>query len=162
MFFDLTTQTGWIPVTDAQRTRKWDDSYGMEDPSRWLTADVVVEQHAARWVLDAKYKRSFGVESRADRFQMCAYAVAFDADRGTLVYPTARGDEYRARRLLATTIGAKQIVINSMELPMSSGPSACLNAIQQVCRCSTTVSEFLGNASGTYRMTSSATSATSG
>jgi hypothetical protein len=158
MFFDLATQTGWIPVTDAQRTRKWDDSYEMEDLSRWLIADVVVEQHAARWVLDAKYKRSFGVESRADRFQMCAYAVAFGADRGTLVYPTARGDEYRTRRLLTTTIGAKEIVINSMELPMSSGPRACLNAIQQVCRCGTTVSEFLGNAAETYRMTSSATS----
>jgi 5-methylcytosine-specific restriction endonuclease McrBC regulatory subunit McrC len=142
MFFDLGERTGWIPVSDARRTRKWDDSYGVEDPSRWLTADVILEQRGARWVLDAKYKRSFGAESRADRFQLCAYAVAFNADRGTLVYPTARGNEYHARRLLATTIGAKEVVIDSMELPMTSGPGACLNAIQRVCTCRRIGSDF--------------------
>jgi 5-methylcytosine-specific restriction endonuclease McrBC regulatory subunit McrC len=158
MFFDLGEQTGWIPVSDGRRTRKWDDSYGMEDPSRWLTADVILEQRGARWVLDAKYKRSFGVESRADRFQMCAYALAFNADGGSLVYPTARGDQYRARRLLATTIGAKELVIDSMELPMTSGPAACLNAIQRVCTCRRVGSEFRESSAGVFRMTSSATS----
>ena len=49
----------------------------------------MLENNLERWVLDAKYKRAFGVESREDRFQMCAYAVAFNADRATLVYPTA-------------------------------------------------------------------------
>ena len=41
---------------------------------------MIVERANARWVLDAKYKCEFGDESRVDRFQMCTYALVFDAD----------------------------------------------------------------------------------
>ncbi len=133
MFFHLEKQTGWTPVPDTQRTRKWDDSYGTEDPSRWLTADVVLEQHALRWVLDAKYKHAFCSESREDRFQMCAYAVAFHADRVTLVYPTASNGDPAVRTLMCRSVGTKRVLIDSMNLPMSSGPKACMNALIQVC-----------------------------
>jgi len=94
----------------------------------------MLEQHSERWVLDAKYKRAFGVESRLDRFQMCAYAVAFNADRATLVYPTASDDDHEVRTLLCTPVRDKQIVIDSMMLPMRSGPQACMNALVQVCK----------------------------
>ena len=134
MFADVKKQTGWTPVLDAERTRQWDDSYATNDPTRWLTADVMLEQDSERWVLDAKYKRAFGVESRLDRFQMCAYAVAFNADRATLVYPTASDDDHEVRTLLCTPVGGKQILIDSMVLPMRSGPQACMNALVQVCK----------------------------
>ena len=94
-----------------------------------MTADVMLEQLPDRWVLDAKYKRGFGSESRADRFQMCGYALAFDAGRVTLVYPTASENEYALRTLLRTSVGDKTVLIDSMELPMSSGPQACMTAL---------------------------------
>ena len=85
---DLTArQTGWHRKPDSERVRHWDDPVGRDDPKCWVAADVIVERGKSRWVLDAKYKCEFGDESRIDRFQMCAYAVAFDADRVSLVYP---------------------------------------------------------------------------
>ena len=133
MLIDIEQQTGWAPVSDVNRTRKWDDSYGTEDPSRWLKADVMLEQGAERWVLDAKYKRAFCSESRADRFQMCAYALAFHADRVTLVYPTANEGDHAVRTLLCTTVGTKTVLIDSMNLPMSSGHQACMAALMSLC-----------------------------
>ena len=132
MCFDMKAQTGWTPVAVGERTRRWDDSYGTDDPSRWLRADVMLERHSDRWVLDAKYKRAFGGESREDRFQMCAYAVAFDADRATLVYPTASDGDHAVGTLLSTSVGAKKLVIDSMDLPMSSGPQACITALMRI------------------------------
>lgn len=85
-----------------------------------------------RWVLDAKYKRAFGNESRDDRFQMCAYAVAFDADRVSLVYPTAQDVRpISVRPLLSAPVGGKMIRIDSINLPMSAGPMACRIALEQ-------------------------------
>ena len=133
MFTNFSSQTGWFSVADEMRTRMWDDSYGKKDPNRWLSADIIVEKPNRRWVLDAKYKRAFGTESRADRFQMCAYAVAFDADRVTLIYPTAKADTFGLKRLLRTSVGAKEVIVDSLELPMSQGPQACLNALIRVC-----------------------------
>ncbi len=51
--------------------------YCENDPNRLMIADILLMRNDERWVLDAKYKRDFGNESRNDRFQMCAYAIAF-------------------------------------------------------------------------------------
>lgn len=125
-------KTGWITSPDSSRTRQWDDSAGRNDPTRWLTADVMATQEELRWVLDAKYKRAFGNESREDRFQMCAYAVAFDADVVSLVYPLAKSGCDR-RILLETVVGLKQITIESINLPMSAGPEKCKAALVELC-----------------------------
>jgi len=61
LFEELEDVTGWKSVPDVSRTRKWDDPAGQNDPARWLTADVIGEREAVRWVLDAKYKRAFGI-----------------------------------------------------------------------------------------------------
>jgi hypothetical protein len=132
LFDELGAATGWKSILDTCRTRKWDDPVGQDDPSRWLTADVIGERGETRWVLDAKYKRAFGNESRSDRFQMCAYAVAFDADRVSLVYPTAQDVmPISVRPLLTASVGGKVILIDSINLPMSAGPRACRTALEQ-------------------------------
>jgi 5-methylcytosine-specific restriction endonuclease McrBC regulatory subunit McrC len=133
MFDELADVTGWRCVSDSSRTRQWDDSAGRNDSTRWMTADVMVERNATRWVLDAKYKRAFGNESRSDRFQMCAYAVGFDADRVSLVFPTATIGEHEARVLLETVVGQKLITIDSMELPMMAGPEECKVGLLKAC-----------------------------
>jgi 5-methylcytosine-specific restriction endonuclease McrBC regulatory subunit McrC len=115
-------------MPQSERTRQWDDSQGRNDPTRWLTADVLVERDQRRWVLDAKYKTEFGNESRSDRFQMCAYAIGFNAERVSLVYPTSLFHAQR-RILLETTFGLKQIVIESISLPMHAGPTSCKDAL---------------------------------
>ena len=135
MFEELEDVTAWKSVPDTSRTRKWDDSAGQADSARWLTADAIGEYEEARWVLDAKYKRAFGNESRTDRFQMCAYAVAFDADRVSLVYPTAHSVmPISVRPLLTAKVGRKMILIDSIDLPMSAGPKACRIALEQCMR----------------------------
>jgi hypothetical protein len=133
MFENIGEATGWACLADAARTRMWDDPAGRNDPSRWLTADVIGERDDLRWVLDAKYKRAFGNESRVDRFQMCAYAVAFDADRTSLVYPTAPQATSAVRCLLSATFGAKAIVVDSIDLPMAAGPEVCMTALMGIC-----------------------------
>ena len=120
--------TNWSSSLDSARTRQWDDS-----SARWLTVDVMAERDDLRWVLDAKYKGSFGNEGRTDRFQMCAYAVAFDADRVSLVYPTADAHSLKGRVLLDTFVGTKRILIDSVDLPISSGPSECECAVRKLC-----------------------------
>ncbi len=123
---------GWTRTADATRTRRWDDPAGHDDPRRWMTADAIVERAGFRWVLDAKYKREFGDESRNDRFQMCAYAVAFDADRVSLVYPTADDASSLPRKLLSVDFGCKPLSIDSLALPMADGPDACVTALSAV------------------------------
>lgn len=123
--------TGWRPFPDADRTRCWDDGPGLRDPLRWMTADVILSSGARRWVLDAKYKRGYGDEERNDRFQMTAYAMAFDARRATLAYPTAETERPRWRLLLAGQIGGQPTTIDSLELPMAKGPAACREALLQ-------------------------------
>jgi hypothetical protein len=135
MFDDIGEITGWKCMPDAARTRKWDDWAGNNDPARWLTADVIGESDGLRWVLDAKYKRAFGNESRGDRFQMCAYAVAFNADRVSLVYPTAPGaTQISVRILLSATVGSKTVLIDSVDLPMWAGPEMCMTALKAICQ----------------------------
>ena len=124
--------TGWRPVRDAQRTKRWDDGPGFRDPTRWMTADVILAAGGRSWVLDAKYKRGYGDEERTDRFQMTAYAMAFGARRATLVYPTAETERARWRLLLAGQIGGQPTTIDSIELPMVAGPVACRRALLDV------------------------------
>jgi hypothetical protein len=131
MLGDLAHETGWHPVPDGQLTRDWDDPVGRDDPKRRLMADVIAERAGARWVLDAKYKREYGDESRMDRFQMCAYAVAFDADRVSMVYPTASSTGL-VRDLLHATIGNRTLCIDSLALPMAAGPETCLAALAAI------------------------------
>ena len=126
---EVAPSTGWRPVPDAQRTKRWDDGPGFRDPTRWMTADVILASDSRRWVLDAKYKRDYGDEGRNDRFQMTAYAMAFDARRATLVYPTAAPPRARWRLLLAGQIGGQPTTIDSVELPMAAGPLACRAAL---------------------------------
>lgn len=126
---EVAPSTGWRPLPDAQRTKRWDDGPGLRDPTRWMTADVILTFGARRWVLDAKYKRGYGDEERNDRFQMTAYAMAFHARRATLVYPTAATPRPRWRLLLAGQIGGQPTTIDSIELPMAAGPAACRAAL---------------------------------
>jgi hypothetical protein len=129
MTAEIAPFTGWKPVPDARRTKRWDDGPGFRDPTRWMTADVILAAGDRRWVLDAKYKRGYGDEERADRFQMTAYAMAFDARRATLAYPTAETERARWRLLLAGQIGGQPTTIDSIELPMAAGPVACRRAL---------------------------------
>jgi 5-methylcytosine-specific restriction endonuclease McrBC regulatory subunit McrC len=132
MFEDISESTGWTCASNSFRTRQWNDSVGRNDHARWLTADVILNCEQARWVLDAKYKRAFGNESRTDRFQMYAYAVAFDAGRVSLVYPTASDSQYELRTLLNTPVGGKSVLIDSIDLPMASGPEVCMNVLRRL------------------------------
>jgi 5-methylcytosine-specific restriction endonuclease McrBC regulatory subunit McrC len=126
---EIAPATGWRPVADSARTKRWDDGPGLRDPTRWMTADVILEAASRRWVLDAKYKLGYGDEARNDRFQMTAYAMAFNARRATLVYPTADPPRARWRLLLAGQIGGQPTTIDSIELPMSAGPVGCRAAL---------------------------------
>lgn len=126
---DLADETGWRLVPREDHSRRWEDPTGRDDPKRWMRADVIVERASARWLLDAKYKCEFGDESRVDRFQMCTYAVVFDADRVSLVYPTSRPRGNQFRVLLSTHVGGKPLLIDSLALPISAGPEACRAAL---------------------------------
>ena len=130
MCAEVAPATLWRPVPDAARTKRWDDGPGLRDPTRWMTADVILARGKRRWVLDAKYKRGYGDEERNDRFQMTAYAMAFGAGRATLVYPTAESQRPRWRLLLAGQIGGQPTTIDSIELPMAAGPVACRQALR--------------------------------
>jgi hypothetical protein len=148
---ELHAETGWTPLGDADRTRRWHDGHGHgghgpdgrgidgrahAQPARWMTADVLLQTSAGRrWVLDAKYKRDYGNEDRNDRFQATAYATAFGADRASLVYPTAAGGEVRWGVLLSARVGrARRVTVDSIELPMAAGPAACRAALLEVVR----------------------------
>ena len=113
-----------LPVGDTdERTRRWDDATNLGEANRWLTADAMLVG-GSPVVFDAKYKRGYGDESRGDRFQMAAYAMAFGAAGAVLVYPTA-ADDAAHRRLMKSALPGTDSEILSMELPMALGPSAC-------------------------------------
>lgn len=95
-----------------------------------MIADILLQRDGKRWVLDAKYKRDFGNESRNDRFQMCAYAMGFRANRATLVYPSQESSSEDQRSLLAVDIGGTQVRIDSLAMPMASGPQKCSAALK--------------------------------
>ena len=122
---DLTPQTGWKIASRSQSVRLWDDALGADDPYRSLIADTLLRRGNDRWVLDAKYKRSYGNEDRNDRFQMCAYALRFGADRATLVYPFANHEHPSRRTLMSTSYGNAPVIIDAIALPMAEGPQAC-------------------------------------
>jgi 5-methylcytosine-specific restriction endonuclease McrBC regulatory subunit McrC len=126
---DELAETGWQRVTDAEHIRRWDDPAGRDDPTRWLSADVILKKRNSRWVLDAKYKREFGNEGRMDRFQMCAYAIGFDANRVSLVYPSTTTHNESQRTILQATVGLRAMHIDSLALPMADGPQACLKML---------------------------------
>jgi 5-methylcytosine-specific restriction endonuclease McrBC regulatory subunit McrC len=109
-------------ATPGERTRQWADTDDSER-TRWLTADAIVFAERPV-VLDAKYKCAYGDESRVDRFQMAAYALAFGAQAAILVYPTAveRG---RIRLLLRATAPGSAAEVHAAELPMALGPTTC-------------------------------------
>lgn len=122
---ELSEKTGWHVAPRTESIRRWDDSAGTDDPNRSMLADTLLYRGDQRWVLDAKYKSSFGNESRNDRFQMCGYILGFGASRATLVYPTASESDLPYRVLLSTLFGEKQVVIDSIALPMIDGPQIC-------------------------------------
>lgn len=129
---DGLTATGWRRLAKAEHTRRWDDPAGRDDKKRWLNADVILQKQRSRWVLDAKYKCDFGNESRIDRFQMCAYAVAFDADRVSLVYPTTTTSNMGHRTLLNVAVGGNHLQIDSVALPMAEGPLHCIDRLASI------------------------------
>ncbi len=130
--------SGWTEAGTKDRTRPWDDALADEERNRWLTADAIAsdpsfEENA---VLDAKYKCAYEQESRNDRFQMAAYALAFGAKRVILVYPSAADRSFRHRLLLTSRLEGGEATIHSLELPMAAGPKDCecaaLNAFDQL------------------------------
>jgi 5-methylcytosine-specific restriction endonuclease McrBC regulatory subunit McrC len=90
-----------------------------------LIADTLLVRGSNRWVLDAKHKRGFGSEDRNDRFQMCAYAAGFQAERATLAYPTLYDQKTSRRVLLNTTYGNRPFLIQSPACEIASGPERC-------------------------------------
>ena len=122
---ELSTETGWQVAPRNESIRRWDDSAGSDDPNRSMLADTLLYRGDQRWVLDAKYKRSFGNESRNDRFQMCGYILGFEASRATLVYPTDSETVRPHRVLLTTSFCEKSVTIDSVALPMIDGPRDC-------------------------------------
>lgn len=122
---ELSATTGWKVAPRSETIRCWDDAKGPDGPSRSMIADTMLYQGEQRWILDAKYKRDFGNESRSDRFQMCGYVLGFGASRATLVYPTASAAITPHRVLLSTSFGNRSVTIDTMALPMIDGPTHC-------------------------------------
>ena len=106
---DLAATTGWRVAPSVDHTRHWDDSAGSNDSNRRLNADIILQKLGERWVLDAKYKSDFGNENRNDRFQICVYAIAFNASRASLVYPSAKKIGISKRNILVTNVGGQRI-----------------------------------------------------
>lgn len=122
---DLEPETGWMVAPRSQSVRLWDDATGPDDRRRSLIADTLLVRGNDRWVLDAKYKNGFGNEDRNDRFQMCAYAARFGAERATLVYPTSSGQSPSCRVLLDTVFGSRPFFIDAAACEISKGPDFC-------------------------------------
>lgn len=127
---ELSSITGWQNLPAGKRIRPWDDALGENDPNRLMIADILLQRENERWVLDAKYKRDFGNESRNDRFQMCAYAIGFQASRATLVYPDQCSQVTAHRQLLRDEFGERRMSIDAVALPMTKGPADCKRAFQ--------------------------------
>lgn len=126
---ELTELTGWQVAPRNQSIRHWDDSGGPTASTRLMKADTLLEKGVHRWVLDAKYKCTFGQETRTDRFQMCAYALGFTARRSTLVYPIARTGVGTERLLLSTRKSNAPVEITSIALPMAAGVKQCKESL---------------------------------
>jgi 5-methylcytosine-specific restriction endonuclease McrBC regulatory subunit McrC len=126
---ELAPFTGWRSLPSSKRIRPWDDAIGENEPNRLMIADILLERDSERWVLDAKYKRDFGDESRSDRFQMCAYAIGFHASRSTLVYPYQGQHPGEYRQLFREDLGGWSVLIDSIALPMADGPEKCKDLI---------------------------------
>lgn len=120
--------TGWSVAIGSDCNRTWDDAAGTNDPFRCMRVDTLLVNGQSRWVLDAKYKRAFGDESRSDRFQVCAYAIGFRAERATLAFPYLGSQPSPHRVLLTEAIGDSKIQIDSIALPMADGPDECKRA----------------------------------
>ena len=131
MLDELASASGWRRMNKERHHRCWSDSLAGNDSKRWLLADFILERQSLRWVLDAKYKSEFGHESRNDRFQICTYALAFDADRASLIYPDG-GDGGSVRELLTGTFGGRAVRIDSIGLPMHAGPEICRTALMMI------------------------------
>jgi 5-methylcytosine-specific restriction endonuclease McrBC regulatory subunit McrC len=129
MCSELSPITGWRLAPSSKRVRLWVDASSENDPNRSMIADLLLQRGSQRWVLDAKYKRDFGSESRNDRFQMCAYTIGFRAHRATLVYPDQGLQPNSNRQLLCEKIGGAQIQIDSIALPMDKGPDECIREL---------------------------------
>ncbi len=119
----LEAETQWMVEPHRKCRRVWNDALGPDDATRSLIADTILRRGDDRWVLDAKYKSSYGNESRIDRFQMCAYVLAFGARRATLVYPVVSGTLPDRRELLRTNSGENSVIVDSMAIPMAHGPA---------------------------------------
>jgi 5-methylcytosine-specific restriction endonuclease McrBC regulatory subunit McrC len=132
MCCDLSAETGWHVAPRNESIRRWDDAIGADDPNRSMIADTLLCRGDQRWILDAKYKRSFGDESRNDRFQMCGYILGFGANRATLVYPVASDDVKPCRMLLSTQLEDTPIKVDSVALPMTGGPRQCKEQLSKL------------------------------
>jgi 5-methylcytosine-specific restriction endonuclease McrBC regulatory subunit McrC len=97
-----------------------------------LIADTILRRGTDRWVLDAKYKCGYGDESRNDRFQMCAYILAFGATRATLVYPVASTSLETRRKLLSISSLGQQVVVDSIAINMAAGPDAAKESLRRI------------------------------
>lgn len=126
---ELSTDTGWHVAPRSESIRRWDDASGSDDPNRSMIADTLLYKDNQCWILDAKYKRSFGNESRNDRFQMCGYVLGFGVNRATLVYPFASESATPHRVLLSALFGDAPVTIDSIALPMTIGPTHCKDQI---------------------------------
>ena len=128
----LEAETQWMVEPRWKCRRVWNDATGADDPGRSLIADTILRRGDDRWVLDAKYKASYGNESRADRFQMCAYLLAFDARRATLVYPVVSGPLPDRREILRTAIEGKRRIVDSMAIAMTDGPAVATVKLKEL------------------------------
>jgi 5-methylcytosine-specific restriction endonuclease McrBC regulatory subunit McrC len=127
---ELAPITGWRSLPSSKRIRTWDDVIGENDPNRLMIADVLLQRESEQWVLDAKYKRDFGNESRNDRFQMCAYTMGFKANRATLIYPDQCEQVTAHRQLFRDTFGQVAICLDSVAIPMGKGPVDCKSSLE--------------------------------
>jgi hypothetical protein len=127
---------GWFMMHETERSRRWDDEREIADPTRWLTADVLLRSSSAySIILDAKYKREFGVESRNDRHQMAAYCLAFDARTAVLIYPVVDQSVSVNRLLLRSSLAGKPTEIRSLGLPIADGPQRCAQVLGEHLDC---------------------------
>lgn len=132
---DIQDETGWRVQSRRHCVQSWHDVTGQDDPKRQLIVDVLLRKGATRKILDAKYKCDYGQESRVDRFQMCAYALAFNAQNVVLVYPSDRGQHDPYRVLLQHEASGSLFRIGSMFLSMPDGPTICRIQLQNVLMC---------------------------
>ena len=117
---------GWKWASSDERTMAWADTETFDDV-------IVAVQSTCFWggrVFDGSWTRNIN-EALATKAELTgsrcgAYALAFDADRVSLVYPTATNAEAPCRCLLQVLIRGKRITVDSLDLPMVHAPEACI------------------------------------